>query len=181
MCKLSLEQLCDQCGKCLKTESLLGEHLMENHEDENIPTTSKCKSCDYESDDEDEMNRHVNVKHKLCCDLCNLDFESDRKLKNHTCKILVSNPSCGDSYTKNWILSHGCTRVFSHSLKREIVFLHSQQCVDGVKSCPDILSDYDIEMVNYDGEIWHDCVDKFISEGKIDWEDLRANFGINIK
>ena len=88
---------------------------------------------------------------------------------------------CGDSYIKNWIVFNGCTRVFSKSLEEEIVFLHSQQCIDHVKSCSDLLPYYDSEMVNYDGKIWHASVDEFISDGIINWEQLRRNFSINIR
>ena len=97
------------------------------------------------------------------------------------CRIHITNPACGDSYTKNWIIYNGCTRVFSTFLENEIVFLHCRQCIDGVNSCSDLLPDYDSEMVNSDGEIWHAAVVDFISDGKINWEELRANFGINIR
>ena len=128
------------------------------HSDESLPTTSKCGTCDFVSDDETDINLHRIFHNNLTCDTCNLAFESERKLSNHMCRINITNPACGDSYMKNWIISNGCTRVFSTSLQTEIVFLHSQQCIDGVKSCPDILPDYDSDMVNYDGEVWHASV-----------------------
>ena len=48
---------------------------------------------------------------------------------------------------------------------KEIVFLHCQQCIDGVNSCSDLLPGYDSEMVNSDREIWHAAVVDFISGG----------------
>ena len=83
---------------------------------------------------------------------------------------------------KNWIIFEGCTRIFSTSLEREIVYLHSKQCIN-VKWCPDMLPYWDTDMVNYDGNIdmWHAPLKEKISEGKISWEKLRSHFGIKIE
>ena len=80
---------------------------------------------------------------------------------------------------KNWMIFDGCTRIFSKNLQREIVYLHSEQCINE-KWCPDMLPYWDSEMVNYDGAIWHAPIIKFFNEGKISWTSLRSHFGINI-
>ena len=82
------------------------------HQDETVPSTSKCGSCDFESDDEKNINMHVKSKHEFSCEICELTFQSEEKLKTHMCRLIVTNPTCGDYYTKNWILVNGCTRIF---------------------------------------------------------------------
>ena len=97
------------------------------------------------------------------------------------CRIEVRNPTCGDSYLKNWIIFDGCSIIFSRNLKKEIVYLHSQKCIDGVNSCPDLLPGYDSDIINYDGEIWHAPLDDFFSDGEVKWRILKCKFGINIQ
>ena len=119
--------------------------------------------------------------HSKICENCNLEFKSDYKLNNHMCRIEVRNPTCGDSYLKNWIIFDGCSIIFSRNLKKEIVYLHSQKCIDGVNSCPDLLPGYDSDIINYDGEIWHAPLDDFFSDGEVKWRILKCKFGINIQ
>ena len=73
-----------------------------------------------------------------------------------------------------------CTRIFSTNLQREIVYLHSEKCIN-VKRCPDMFPYWDSEMVNFDGAIWHAPLNNFFSEGKINWTSLRSHFGIDIE
>ena len=95
------------------------------------------------------------------------------------CRLTVTNPTCGDYYTKNWILVNGCTQIFSSSKKREVLFLLSKLCLANKNSCPDMPSYYD--STNYDGVHWHGPLDTFFSEGKICWDDLHGDFDIRIR
>ena len=127
----------DQCEFVTKTMSDTGKQDEEHRED--IPSTSKCGSCEFVSDEDNDIKMHMTYSHTFFCNTCKLEFESQKKLESHMCRIHITNPACGDSYTKNWIISRGCTRVFSTFLKKEIVFLHCQQCIDGVNSCSDLM------------------------------------------
>ena len=115
-----------------------------------------CNLCDFETDSNSTFNEHNLSVHTFPCKNCNLSFKSERKLSGHMCRIHILNPICGDSYMKNWIIFEGCTRIYSTSLEREIVYFHSKQCIN-VKWCPDMLPYWDSDMVNYDGniDIWH--------------------------
>ena len=161
-----MEKFCEKCDYKTKTGNNLESHIPEPT-DESTPSTSNCGICEYKSDDESEMELHKYAKHinpdDLKCQNCNLVFKSQKKLNDHMCRIPVLNPSCGDSYIKNWVIFDGCSRIFSKSLETEIVFLHSQNCINNIKSCPDLLPDYEIDMVNYDGEIWHAPLSEFFS------------------
>ena len=82
---------------------------------------------------------------------------------------------------KNWTIFDHCTRIFSTNLEKETVYLHSEHCIN-VKRCPDMLPYWDdIDMANFDGEIWHAPLNDFFSEGKISWKSLKCHFGINIE
>ena len=114
-----------------------------------------CGLCDFVSDDETDIYVHVTSNHKFRCNTCNSEFKSEKKIKEHTCRIYIENPEFGEYYMKNWIIANSCARIFSKSLSRDILFLHTEQCIEKVKSCPDLLVYYDKDMVNYDGAIWH--------------------------
>ena len=169
---------CNNFDYISEDESSFKKHQGPNHSDESVPTTSKCGSCDFISDDENCIDEHRKSTHKYTCVICNLSFKSESKLECHMCRTEVKNPTCGEYYMKNWFISNGCTRIFSSILETEILFLHSQQCIDGVNGCQDMLSYY--HMVKYDGEVWHAPISEYFFEGKISWEKLQKNFSFNI-
>ena len=162
----------------LNAEGVSKVHNVSEHSDEDKPSTSKCGLCEYTSDDSTDFDVHVKSNHEFRCGTCSYKFKSEKKLKDHMCRVNILNPEFGQYYMKNWILADGCTRVFSKTLGEEVLFLHSQQCIKKLKSCPDLLSYYDIDMVNMDGKIWHAAVNNFISEGKVNWHELGRNFNI---
>ena len=58
-----------------------------NFTDENQPSTSKCGTCEYESDDENDLRMHIKAKHKFQCDLCSYVSEKEEDLKSHAFSI----------------------------------------------------------------------------------------------
>ena len=162
---------CDNCDYTSKDDANLKVHQVPKHSDESAPSTSKCGSCDFVSDDENCIDNHISSNHKHTCVTCNLSFKSESKLDRHMCRTEVQNPACGEYYMKNWFISNGCTRIFSSILEKEVLFLHSQQCIDGVNGCQDMLSYY--HMVKYDGEVWHAPLSDYFFEGKISWDKLQ--------
>ena len=160
---------CDMCAKVCKTASYISKH-----DEENTPSTSKCDSCDYESDDENDVTSHMKSKHEFLCKICGLSFESETKLKKHTCKVNVENPMCGDFYTKSYVVVDCCTIIFSKSKEKEVVYLHSEQCFKNLNRCSDLYPSYD--MTNYDGEAYHVPLSEYFSGGKIKWDALDGEF-----
>ena len=69
---------CDKCGNSPGTRDCLNEHEDKTHQDETVPSTSKCGSCDFESDDEKNINMHVKSKHEFSCEICELNFRVKR-------------------------------------------------------------------------------------------------------
>ena len=167
---LTVNKPCEKCDDSPTTRDCLNEHDDKTHQDESVPSTSKCGSCDFESDDEENLNVHVKSKHIFSCEICKLTFQNEKKLQTHMCRLTVTNPTCGDYYPNHWILVNGCTQIFSCSKKREVLFLHSKLCLP---------SYYD--SVNYDGLHWHAPLDTFFSRGKICWDDLHGDFDIRIR
>ena len=174
------------CEKCENTSVVnFEENIQKNklHGTEDAPSTSKCGSCDYESDNENDVNKHFKIKHAFVCDVCELIFKNEVKLNTHVCRITVANPTYGDYYIKNWIISKSCARIFSNSQKLEVAFLHSPQCINHTNTCQDLISD--IQLPNYIGNylghpVWHAPLDDFFSNGSIHWELLSNKFSIKI-
>ena len=106
------EKVCKQfCGKCeniLKVNDVSSIHER-IHITEDVPSTLKCGSCEYEC----YINVHVKTKHtfslNLKCEDCELTFNNEVELQTHMCRITVLNPTSGDYYKTNWILSKCCT------------------------------------------------------------------------
>ena len=70
---------CENCDVTDKTVNDFKMHATE-YTEENAPSTSKCGKCPYESDDEQDMNIHMNQNHEkntemFSCDKCS--FESN--------------------------------------------------------------------------------------------------------
>ena len=203
---ITFATVCGKCESLANSEKNVREHDKAEHSDDNLPSTSNCGKCDFNSEDEDDLNQHIKSVHVISCDLCdfetnssteaekhnlsihnipcencNLTFNSDRKLSEHMCRMHILNPTCGDAYMKNWTIFDRCTRIFSKNLEKETVYLHSEQCIN-VKRCPDMLPYWDdIDMANFDGEIWHAPLNDFFSEGKISWKSLKCHFGVDIE
>ena len=63
-CNLEKNINCSECDK--KCESVSS---FENHKtDEDVPSTSKCGKCDYESDSESDLNLHLGSTESDICD-----------------------------------------------------------------------------------------------------------------
>ena len=180
--ELDCKQICDTCGNSAKTKCYLDEHVARMHEEESTSTTSKCvRSCEFESGEEKEIKKHKDSTHELSCLICDQTFKSKSKLKTHMCRLLVTNPTCGDYFTKNWIVAQCCMRIFSTSEESESLILHSIECFDNMNRCSDMPEHYDHEITNYDGYVWHAALKDYFSGGKICWEELNREFDIQIR
>ena len=169
---------CDKCEKSSEVNCETNIQKEKFHGTEDAPSTSKCGSCDYQSDDENDMNTHVKIKHAFNCEVCKLIFKNEVKLQTHVCRITITNPTYGEFYTKNWIVSKSCARIFSRTQKQEVAYLHSPQCINNTNSCQDIPTDpSDNHLPNYFGNTlghptWHAPMDDFLSNGSIHWDSL---------
>ena len=132
-----------ECNNCQNATNKNSEkHSISEHADEDMPSTSKCGKCDYESDEESDIKTHIESAHKFRCDLC--DFQADLKddlethelfehnnpcpecintfrtpdkLEQHICKLEVTNPENGPLYTKNWVDGNGCNSIYCNLRK----------------------------------------------------------------
>ena len=170
-------QACDKCENVGEFNSELCLQKEKLHTD--VPSTSKCGSCEFESPNANDMNTHSQIKHEFACEDCEIIFKNKVKLETHMCRIIIKNPMYGDYYTKNWVIAKNCTRIFSNSGKKEILFLHSKQCIDHTSSCQDLNSEY--VLPNYYGNAFHAPLKEYFSGGLINWDALHGQFDINIK
>ena len=51
-----------------------------------VPTTSKCGECDYHSQDESDMKKHVQSSHECKCKVCSIVFSTELLLSEHVKK-----------------------------------------------------------------------------------------------
>ena len=75
------------------------------------------------------------------CDKCNEIFAGIKKLKDHICRVHVTNPQYIDLYMKNWYRRGDCVPVFSERLKKELLILHSEDCWVTKHFCSEIPDD----------------------------------------
>ena len=130
-----------------------------------------CDECDMKTKNVAELNAHKIEKHKehLSCDQCELTFDSREKLRKHMCRLNIVNPTCDEFYVKNWIHVDRCTPVFSLKKRKEVVILHSKDCVSFENRCSEYPPDYE-EFYN---DSWHREREDYIINGEIDWEELK--------
>ena len=159
---------CVNCAKAAATQTDLGCHDESNHSDENAPTTSKCGTCEYQSDGEEDLRVHLNTHLKHSCDKCDYEtdlqyefmthkslehnkgctecrqtFITEEKLEKHVCKIDTGNPSFEHFYSRSWMDSNNCNKIYCNNIKQEVAILHCEKCVKSERSCcwaPYILS-----------------------------------------
>ena len=63
-CKRSCDKLSKNTSEANFEVNIQKEKL---HGTGDAPTTSKCGSCEYESDDENDLNKHVKINHGFVC------------------------------------------------------------------------------------------------------------------
>ena len=51
-----------------------------------VPTTSKCGECDYNSQDEGDMEKHMQSSHDFKCKVCSIVFSTEVLLSEHVKK-----------------------------------------------------------------------------------------------
>ena len=107
--------------------------------------------------------------HNQKCSRCDLAFTDKKKLKEHTCKLHVENPSLGNCYMKNWILAKGCTPIINKATMTEVGILHCEDCWRTFSP----RSDLRVPMDEHDeNAVYHGKVGRFVRNGVVNWTDL---------
>ena len=127
-----------------------------------------CIFCDYKTKTEDELTSHVRKYHDEKCNKCDLAFESRNKLRDHTCKVYIHNPTYGNCYLKDWIPVNGCTAIYNRATKTEIVTLHFEDCWRRIMPCAELNTLNQMDS----NEIFHAKISRFIRNGRVNWSDL---------
>ena len=87
-----------------------------------------CQLCDFKTSTEVLLKEHIEDEHEPECKFCEKQFQTSELLEKHTCKLNINNAEFKEFYMKNWILTHGCSAVFSKHLQKEIANLHIDKC-----------------------------------------------------
>ena len=118
-----------------------------------------CGTCDYNSDNKSDIDLHLKTHTIHCCELCSFQTEiksdltrhkssehfrcqecletfiTNEKLKKHTCKHDIGNPSFEQYYSRSWMDSNNCNKIYCNNIKQEVAILHCEKCLKGEKSC----------------------------------------------
>ena len=97
-----------------------------------------CIFCESKFETEDELVVHVRSMHDEKCRKCDLAFKDVTKLREHTCKLNVRNPSQGNCFMENWILADGCVPVINKATITEVATLHCDNCWRKISSCGEL-------------------------------------------
>ena len=76
----------DDCKTIVEPEKSLKDHNEYKHSNEDLPSTSKCGKCEYNSVDEVDLNEHINFMHSdknIVCDLCDFMTSHAETLTKH--------------------------------------------------------------------------------------------------
>ena len=111
---------------------------------------------------------HVRGMHNEKCRKCDLAFKDVTKLREHTCKLNVRNPSQGNCYMKNWILADGCVPVINKATMTEVATLHCDNCWRKISSCGELKT---LDQ-NDENDVHHGKLSKFVRNGVVNWSDL---------
>ena len=57
---------------------------------------------------------------------------------DHVCKTNITNPTYGNLYIKNWILTKGFTPIYNKCKEQEVVNIHYEECWRRICSCPEL-------------------------------------------
>ena len=99
-------------------------------------------------------------------------FENDSKLRTHICKTNIRNPTYGNLYLNNWILTKGCTPIFNRHFKKEVVTLHWEDCWRRICPCQELKPNIsDKNEFDKDG-VFHCKVSRFVRNGLVNWSDI---------
>jgi uncharacterized protein (UPF0335 family) len=178
---------CDLCSFMCNLEPNFGKHMKEEHEnnlnsndeenqnDEDVPSTSKCGQCDYESEGESDLEKHVEVSHAqiIECKICNLVCKSEEKLENHMCRVTIRNPSFCDFYTNNWIVTNRCTSIYHRINKDEVALLHCKDYIESKRRCIEKFPLWLPAQEDQIDGVWHLELSKFLKDGRIQWKDIK--------
>ena len=80
--------VCDMCTKGINPQKELKDPSSSITSDENLPSTSKCGTCEYESDNENDVIKHKETNHEctnfdFSCDSCDFNAETEDDLEKH--------------------------------------------------------------------------------------------------
>ena len=102
----SLKYVCENCENPVVSKTSLQVHASDLN-DENLPSTSKCGTCDYESDDETDFQNHMSSNHineelqifEIKCDICDIKEKTEEAMASHNLKVHgLHCEYCGETY-----------------------------------------------------------------------------------
>ena len=136
------------------------------------PVIYNCEECEHSTETETDLKAHMVKFHELLCPQCNCTFAGKKKLDNHMCRIHVENPSSRWFYMKDWFIKDKCIRVFDDESKKEVLLLHSEDCIAN-NACTELPENFQKEISFKDTHgIYHLHSSTYMSLNIVNWEAL---------
>ena len=153
-------------------ESEIERCKKELHKVKTTQAVYNCEECDQSTETETDLKTHMVKFHELLCPQCNCTFAGKKKLDNHMCRIHVENPSSRWFYMKDWFIKDKCIRVFDDESKKEVLLLHSEDCIAN-NACTELPENFQnlISFKDTHG-IYHLHSSSYMSSNSVNWEAL---------
>ena len=137
-----------------------------------------CEECNHFAKSKTDLKLHQETLHGKFCSYCECNFAGERKLKEHVCRIKISNPSSGRLYTKDWFVKDDCIRVFDNNAKDEKYVLHCDLCLN-MKSCEELPANFKQSISSKDpnGKI-HLPASTYIKSNTMNWKAMEETTSI---
>ena len=167
--KTEINDFKEKLSKALDQIEILKNDLKVQH-------SFSCQTCDYKASTDIDLEEHMKIKHEPMCNLCDLNFKTIESLEKHTCKQNIDNAEFNQFYTKNWMLSHGCSAVFNKHQQKEIA---NKKCWNHVCPCRELPAWHNLGQGDSLGDehgILHAERNKFIEDGVVHWSALCKEF-----
>ena len=134
----------------------------------------ECDECEHTFEADTDMKEHKKTTHAVNCSYCKSTFAGNKKFENHICKVLVENPISQKFYMKEWFEKNKCIRVFDNDLKKEVVILHSEDCISLRSCCTDLPKNFSTQKPIKDTQgITHLTTSAYMDKwNRMDWVGL---------
>ena len=137
-----------------------------------------CEECNHSAKSKADLKLHHETLHVKICSDSKCNFAGERKLKEHVCRIYLSNPTSGRLYLKDWFVKDTCVRVFDNDTKDEKYVLHSDPCLMN-QSCEELPTDFKQKSSSKDpqGRI-HLPANVYIKSKTLNWKAMEETTSI---
>ena len=131
----------------------------------------------------DELMPSECISQQQRCEDCDTLFSSRENLRTHICQIELKNPVFRKLEINKVIFPKQCSPVFSHKNRKEIAFLHSDDCWNLSSYCNKLPSWFFGEPLRDNDGNLHLKMKDFVTNRELNWEafNYQISEAINLR